>query len=306
MAVMTTPDASARSAETAALAARHGLSIDPGSLRFVEAGLDYRVAFATAEDGREWVLRIPRRADVSEKIAGEERILRLVRARLSVAVPDWRIHERDLIAYPSLPGEPGLTLDADGQPAWHFDRENPDYARSLGRLIAELHGIDAAQAREAGVPVQSAEEARREWSERLERVSEAFRVDAALLGRWSAWIDDDGLWPEYTALTHGELYPAHLLLAPDGGILSVLDWTTAGVGDPALDFMYHHMLSTPETFRTATAAYEEITGRLPRHLAERCESLQAAGPLNYAVYALTTGEPEHLAAARAQLDSAGE
>ncbi|WP_035280155.1 macrolide 2'-phosphotransferase [Brevibacterium album] len=297
---MTAPDSALR-AEIAERAAAHGLDVDAETMRTVEAGLDYRVAFASAEDGTEWVLRIPRRADVSEKVADEARILGLVRDRLPAAVPDWRISGPDLIAYPRLPGEPGLTLSTDGEPQWHFDREDPHYARSFGRLIAHLHGIGAEDARAAGVSVRTADEERAEWRARLERASAAFAISDGLRASWEVWLDDDGLWPEFTALTHGELYPAHLLLDSDGEVRSVLDWTTAKVGDPAVDFMYHHMLSGPEAFRLAVEAYAELTGRVPRRLGERCEALLSAGPLSYAEYALTTGDPEHAAAAQAQL-----
>lgn len=218
------------------LAADHGLAVDPRSIRFNDAGLDYQVAFATAQDSTPWVLRIPRRDDVSEKFADESRILQLVRKRLSTAVPDWRIEDTGLIAYPALPGDPGLTLGDHGEPLWHFDREDPRYARSLGRLIAELHGIDTVEALTAGIDVQSPAEVRAQWRSSLERVAARFTISADLLDRWNQWMADDRLWPEFTVFAHGELYPAHLLLAPDCRILSVLDWTTAKVGDPALDF----------------------------------------------------------------------
>lgn len=67
----TDPDRQTRVVE---LAADHGLKIDARSVRFNDAGLDYQVAFAIAHDEAEWVLRIPRRADVSDKIADEGRI----------------------------------------------------------------------------------------------------------------------------------------------------------------------------------------------------------------------------------------
>lgn len=293
---------SGRRSEITALAADHGLMIDSESIRFNDAGLDYLVAFATAEDTTEWALRLPRRDDVAGKIDDEAKILRFVRDRLSVAVPDWRIQSRDLIAYPTLPGEPGLTLDAAGEPVWHVDREDPRYAVSLGRLIAELHGIDVADARAAGIPSQSTAEVRAEWRARLDQVSAAFTIAASLRDQWIDWMADDELWPEFTVFTHGELYPAHLLLGADGSIRSVLDWTTAKVGDPALEFMYHYMLSTPETFQLALDAYADITGRVPQHLLQRCAALLSAGPLNYAAYALTTRAPEHMAAAAAQLN----
>lgn len=290
------------SSAVSALAASHGLHVDSSTISFVEAGLDYRAAFAVAEDGTNWVLRIPRRPDVSDKIADEARILNFVGPRLSVAVPDWKICTRDLIAYPLLPGKPGLTLNDAGEPVFHFDQENRHYARALGRLIAELHGISQEEATVAGIPVQSAEEVRAEWQLRLERVSAEFTLNDALSHTWHTWIQDDDLWQEYTAFTHGELYPAHLLLNSDCDILSVLDWTTAKVGDPAVDFMYHRMMSTPEVFADTLDAYVEITGRTPRRLNERCDALIAAGPLTYADYALTTGDPKDMAQAASLLN----
>lgn len=284
------------------LAAAHGLQIDPQNIRVVEAGLDYRVAFVVTDDGSEWVLRIPRREDVVEKIEEEACILEFARGRISPAVPDWRIRSSDLIAYPLLPGKPGLTVTAAGEPEWHFDRENPRYARELGLLIAELHSIEPRDAGIAGVPPESAADVRLSWHTRLEQVSAEFEIKPELNAAWRSWIDDDELWPESTVFTHGELYPAHLLLGEEGGIRSVLDWTTAKVSDPVVDFMYHHALSSKETFEATVATYTAETGReLPR-LAERCAALVAAGPLTYADYALTTGEPEHAAAAVAQLN----
>ncbi|GAB3254544.1 macrolide 2'-phosphotransferase [Arthrobacter pigmenti] len=299
---MTQTDTS-RPTEVAALAASHGLVIDEASVEFNEAGLDYRVAFARAEDGTTWVMRIPRRDDVAAKIRDEARILDFVKHEVSFAVPDWRIRSEELVAYPLLPGEPGLTLDAEtSEPVWHFDRESPIYARSFGRLIAELHHIDVGAADASGTPVQSPAEVREEWRTNLARVSSEFAIGDDLLASWNAWLANDELWPEHSAFTHGELYPAHLLLAGDGTIQSVLDWTTAKVGDPVADFMIHHMVSTPETFQVTIDAYAAAGGRVPVRLEERCEALASAAPLGYGIYALTTGDPEHVAAAAAQLD----
>ena len=287
------------------LATAHGLHLEAEGIRIDEAGLDYRVVFAADREGTDWVLRIPRRADVSEKIAEEARILEFVRPRISASVPDWRIQTPELIAYPLLPGKPGLTLSDDGEPIWHFDIENLDYAASLGRLVGELHSIDAADAAAAGIPTQTADEVRTEWSVRLDTVSSEFTIASELADRWKAWLDDDRLWPEFTAFTHGELYPAHLLLGDDLRIRSVLDWTTAKVGDPALDFMYHWMISGPEALQAALDAYEESTGRVPAMLAERCAEIVAAGPLSYAAFALISGEQEHADTAAAQLNPGG-
>lgn len=283
------------------LALDHGLAIDAATLRIEEAGLDYQVAFARAQDGTDWVLRVPRREDVTTKVRAEARILELVRGELPVAVPDWRICTDSLIAYPLLPGKPGLTLDpVEKTPIWHFDPTSPKYARALGQLIAALHRIPPEGARAAGAVVQSADELRAEWRSHLDRVRAEFDVSEALASRWLRWLDEDRYWPDPTTFTHGELYPAHVLIDDDCQVLSVLDWTTAKVGDPAVDFVFQHMMGEAP-FALTVAAYEEAGGAKHPHLAERCAEITAAGPILYGIFALTTGRPEHRAAAAAQL-----
>lgn len=291
------------------LAARHGLLLEPGSVRFNDAGLDYRVAFAAAvptterdkaQVTQQWVLRVPRRPDVAANQDQERAILDFVRPRLSVAVPDWRIQADDLIAYPLLPGSPGLTVGPGNQTDWHFDPSGTAYLQSLAELIASLHGLDAGAAAAAGIPAETPDAVRRHWVQGLRRVEKEFRIAPDLLAGWEQWLSDDRLWPERTVLTHGELYPAHLLLDEADRIVSVLDWTTAKVSDPALEFMYVQLIS-PDSLEETAARYQEATGTSEPHLVERCTALIAAGPLNHALYALTTGLPEHRDAAAAQL-----
>ncbi|WP_417217904.1 macrolide 2'-phosphotransferase [Arthrobacter sp.] len=288
------------------LAARHGLALAPDGITFNEAGLDYRVAFAheAADPGQQWVLRIPRREDVSAKLGEEQAILDFVQPRLDVAVPDWKVQAQELIAYPLLPGFPGLTLDDDGEPVWHFDTDSQAYADSLARLIADLHALDPAAAEAAGVQREQPGDVRARWRAELDRVCAEFEVSEDLLGGWRAWLADDGLWPTTTVFTHGELYPAHLLLDEHEEIVSVLDWTTAKVSDPAIDFAFHCMISSADTFERTVALYTKLTGRTEPRLAERCAALLSAGPLNYGIYALVTGNPDHRAAAAEMLNPA--
>ncbi|MCO1338253.1 hypothetical protein BJH93_04990 [Kocuria polaris] len=285
------------------LASHHGLTMGPDAMRVIEAGLDYQVAIATDHAGQEWVLRVPRRADVSAKIADEHRILDFARPRLSVAIPDWRIATEELIAYPLLPGEPGMTLDEVGAPVMHFDAGAPAYLRSFGRLLAELHTADVQQAREAGIVVETSEIVRSAWRDRLDAAVAEFDVPAGARERWGRWIDDDSMWSDAMRFSHGELYPAHLLLGDDAGILAVLDWTTAKVTDPTVDFALQQSLSTPEDFGIVLDAYREAGGVVPDRLAERGAALLGASALAYVEFALLTGENEHREAAQSFLDA---
>lgn len=283
------------------LAAANGLNIRPETITINELGLDFRVAIAEANDGTRWVLRIPRRSDVTDRAAVEGRFLERVAPHLDVAVPNWQIHSADLIAYPLLPGEPGLTISDDGTPYWHFDVESPIFANSLGKFLAQLHAIDPSEVSGAGIDIFTPAEVRQGIRDDIAQVSSEFEVSPDLIDRWKTWLADDRYWPDWSTPTHGEIYPAHLLLT-DQNIVGVLDWTTANVSDPAKDFQFHRASVSKQTFEATVKTYIEHGGRVWPKFAEHCTELFTIAPINYGIFALTTQDPAHMEAAAAQLN----
>jgi macrolide phosphotransferase len=288
-----------------ALAADHGLDLVGDTLTTEEVGLDFRVAFARAADGEQWVLRIPRRAEVLPRAEIEGRLLRVLAPHLDVAIPDWRIRTERLIAYPLLPGTPGLTVRADGAVDWHVDIASTAYARSLGAFVAQLHAADPHAAAETGIPSRSPAQVRETWRTNLARVAEGFTIAPALRERWEAWLAEDSYWPDRSVVTHGEIYPGHTLVKGER-LSAVLDWTTAEVGDPARDLMFHRASAPPEAFDAALEAYEAGGGTLHPRLGEHCEEMFSTSPLAYGLYAFETGEPAHREAAAAALNPPAE
>ncbi|QGU06081.1 Phosphotransferase enzyme family protein [Corynebacterium occultum] len=287
------------------LARDHGLELDPESFRIIEMGLDFRVVLGDAADPQSqvsrWVLRIPRRPAVMEQARVEGKVLTLVAPQLGVDVPDWRIHSDTLIAYPLLPGEPGLELNETGEPVWAVDPSSEAYSLSLAELLAQLHQIDPATAAATGISVHTPEQARQQWQDQITRVGEEFTIAKHLLERWQAWLSEDSYWPDHCVLTHGEIYPGHTLIR-EGRISGVLDWTTASVTDPAKDLLFHQATASPEAFALTLRRYEELGGRTWPRLVEHCAEMFAANALGYAIYALETGAEEHREAARAGLN----
>jgi macrolide phosphotransferase len=154
--------------EITALAHRHGIAIT-GEIEVNDIGLDFRAAFGADEDGRAWVLRIPRRPDVLPRAENEAKVLRLLKGRLPVAVPDWHVFTPELITYPLLPGKTVITVDpVTKQPTWNIDRDSPVFARSFGQALAALHGIPASVV--AGLKVSSADDVRRTAADEIDRV----------------------------------------------------------------------------------------------------------------------------------------
>lgn len=283
------------------LATQHGLDLIPETITINEIGLDFRVAIATAHNGERWVLRIPRRSDVMPRATTEGRLLQRVAPLLDVAVPDWRIQSSALIAYPLLPGEPGLSVGLDGSLDWHVDVEDPIYTHSLGEFLAQLHSIDRQQVADTGIDIRTPDEVRQAIADDITQVSSEFQVAASLLDRWNTWLADDGFWPTTSVLTHGEVYPGHLLLT-NQQIVGVLDWTTAAIGDPAQDFAFHRVLMSDKAFAATVQRYIEYGGNVGPKFAEHCTELYSISPINYGIYALTTGDPAHVRAAAAALN----
>lgn len=283
------------------LAFRHGLHVRD-ELVIENIGLDFLVAFATATDGERWVLRIPRRPDVIDKARYEARVLRTIRPHLPAAVPEWRIQNDELIAYPLLAGTPAIKVDPTSmQPIWHLDRENPAFAESLGAFLAALHGIDHDVLAAADLPVLDIDQVRAARAEAMDRVQRELGIADELSQRWQRWLDDDRCWPPHAAMTHGDLYVAHTLIDDQSRVVGVLDWTEATSNDPAIDFTYQLMGFGESGLDQLIAAYDRHGGRtwpnMRQHIAERL----ATFPLDYALFALRTQSQEHLGNARLQL-----
>ncbi len=288
----------------AALAAEHGLSVDPASIRFNEIGLDFRVGFAAAADGSAWVLRLPRRPDVVPKAQLERRILDLVRPHLPVAVPDWQIFSDRLIAYPLLAGEPGLTFDPQTyEVTWHFDQTTPLFPQTLAPAIATLHAIDIAAARAAGLPVFTPAEVRAKWRADLDQVQTRFEIPLGQWTIWQDWLADDSYWPDFSVPIHGDLYVGHVMVEPDGRAIGILDWTEARVGDPAMDLVGHLKAFDEAALLTLIEHYAAAGGRTWPRLLEHCHMLHSAAPVAYAIFALISGDADHHAAAQTQLSA---
>ena len=102
-------------AELLALAARHDLHLLADDAHVDTTGLDFLVVHARDAAGTWWIVRTPRRPDVYASSQVEARVLALVGPRLPVAVPEWRVHSPELIAYPRIAGTPAVTVTPEGK-----------------------------------------------------------------------------------------------------------------------------------------------------------------------------------------------
>ncbi|MGV3614498.1 MAG: macrolide 2'-phosphotransferase [Fimbriimonas sp.] len=292
-----------------ATARSHGLYFAADALETNESGADFRTAIGTDRNGVAWVLRVPRRADVLNGAEYESGVLELVRPRLQVSVPDWKIHTPELIAYPLLAGTPAASIDPEkADYDWHLDPRRPGetFLDSLAEAMVALHRIDTDVASAAGLRIQSPAETRHALSAHMDETRRMLRVPEPLWARWQRWVGDDTFWPDHTALVHGDLHPGHMLVDHDGRLVGLIDWTEAEVSDPALDFTVIPAVFGDEVLQDLLTRYARFGGitwpRMRDHIAERW----AAAPIPTAMFAQRTGEQTHLDWAQSMIDMHAE
>lgn len=301
---LTTDTATAVAADTAELrelAARHGLRLQ-GPLAINELGLDYRIVISAVEGGTRWVLRIPRRADVSAKVEKEARALAMLRQHLPFAVPDWRIATSELVAYPLLEDSTAIVLQPGSTtPEWVIPQDSEVFAESFATALAALHSVPVGAAEAAGMLVRTPAQARQKVTDDIDRVRRDLEVNERRLERWQRWLDDDSSWPDFCVPVHGDLYVGHVLVDKSERVTGMIDWSEARVDDPSIDMASHLMVFGEAGLAKLLLAYEAAGGRTWPRMAHHTTERMAVWPVTYALFGLESGNGSHLSTAKAQL-----
>ncbi|MFF3936885.1 aminoglycoside phosphotransferase family protein [Streptomyces phaeofaciens] len=208
--------------------------------------------------GTDKVVRLPRHPGAVESVAHEQRWLPRLGPLLGVAAP-----------VPLGLGGPGegfawpwsvyAWLDGHNPVAGAVERPER-LAADLGAFVAGLRAVDAADGppNPRGVPLTERDAPTRDAIAAL-----AGRIDtAAVTALWGQALEVPGrAGPPVWA--HGDLSPGNVLVA-DGRLAGVIDFGTAGVGDPAVDLIVAWNLlpaSARGTFREAVGADDDEWAR---------------------------------------------
>ena len=135
----------------------------------------------------------------------------------------------------------------------------------------------------------------------MQVVKSEIGISEALETRYKRWLDNDTLWPNYTQFIHGDLYAGHVLTSRDGIVSGIIDWSTAHVGDPTVDFSGHATVFGEESLRLLIMEYEKQGGKTWDKFYEQALERATAAPLAYGFFALETNDENHIIAAKAQL-----
>lgn len=233
-----------------------------------DEGWDFKVLILE----NEWVLRIPRSEPSGEALTKEIELLPALAPELPVEIPRFERLSREplLVVYRLIRGEP-------------LRDEDPDGVRAF---LTALHSFDASSLELprpdwVGIYRGHAEDWRSLVLPLLD-VDERAPADA-LLRRTETLTGFE------SALVHCDLGPSHLLCR-DGRLVGVIDWASAKIGDPAVDYAW--LLNVP--FPGWDVDYE---------LRRRALIYHRLGPWFEVEYGLTTEQPAFVASGLAGVRS---
>jgi aminoglycoside phosphotransferase (APT) family kinase protein len=179
-------------------------------------------------------VRLPLTEPDTQELDAEKRLLERLAPLLPVTIP--------AVVAIGAPGQGypwswAVHRWIDGEPAVEGRLTRPDVlARDLAGFVMAMRKVSLTDGPAAyrGVPLATADRSTRAAIEELRRTSEPFDTDAVLTA-WTRALAAPP-WTGPACWSHSDLMPSNLLV-DDGGLTAVLDFATAGIGDPACDLI---------------------------------------------------------------------
>ncbi|MDQ0892811.1 phosphotransferase [Agromyces ramosus] len=239
-----------------ATAAVPGLEVQAARLHTRRSHGAYDAVLLRTAEARHLLIRAPRsQASESEQSADLIALRALtpgIRSRLPFEVPVF-VGQAPIDGTRAVVTEfvPGSVRSAD-------ELTEPErLAESVGLAIAAIHALPSGFIAEAGLPKQTAEEARDAVVALIGRAADTGRLPAALLRRWEEATDDSALWRFKPTVVNGSL-TADSILVDGERVTGVIGWSALSQSDPARDL---HWLLTSRGASAERALEAYVTAR---------------------------------------------
>jgi aminoglycoside 2''-phosphotransferase len=187
---------------------------------------------------RRWVYRFAKHDWSKPLMRHEAKVLDLVRAHVDVPVPHLELLGDDCCRYPFLVGTPLTRRTLLGWTA----ADRAAVLKSVVRFIAHVHAIPTEEATAAGIGPSDTNRDASWW--RTFYADLTTTLFPHLMRHQRDYVDDlfapvlDGTltFEHRPVLVYGDVASYHLLVEPsERRLAAVLDFGTAGIGDPAVD-----------------------------------------------------------------------
>jgi aminoglycoside 2''-phosphotransferase len=251
----------------------------------------------------ERVFRFPKNEQASKSLEKEAAVLRLLQPRSNLAIPNFDICEEDFVSYPLIAGRALLMEDLQTLPSARQDL----LAEQLANFLRQMHTTPLHEVQAAGIGESDVARRPVAWLRLYQEIQrELYPLMLTHIRQWverlfAPLLADTAWMTGETALINGDIGPYHILYDEARQTINgIIDFGTAGLGDPAHDYavlLYHY----GESFLHRMARFDSrITACL-----ERARFLAAVTELQWALAGIRSKDPSwfllHFSSARDRL-----
>ena len=171
---------------------------------------------------------------------------------------------------------------------------------SLGNALAALHNLPELIYTGVNLPAYSAIECRDRHQAVLDEAAQEVVIPANLWDRWEESLENLSLWRFLPSPIHGDLSETSIHV-DHGRVCALTGFSSAHVGDPAVDIAWVFARASDEFLERFHEAYQQTRSEKDLHLLERAELLSELAVVRWLVHGLHSGDSEIVDEARAML-----
>ena len=220
-------------------------------------------------------------------------------------------YEHDYIPFdvPRLAGQAkirgGGSVYVHRDPGGHAPTEqdletDPLLPASLGRALAALHNLPETVFSAIGLPSYTAMECRDRNLALLDEAARQVTIPPSLWSRWEAALEDVSLWRFPSAPIHGDIQERSLSVKR-GSVVAIGGWTSAHVGDPALDIAWIQASASDAFLERFRETYGHERRAIDLHVFTRAQLLSEIALVRWLVHGLHAEDSSIVDDARAML-----
>ena len=171
---------------------------------------------------------------------------------------------------------------------------------SLGNALAALHNLPELIYTGVNLPAYSAIECRDRHQAVLDEAAQEVVIPANLWDRWEESLENLSLWRFLPSPIHGDLSESSIHV-DHGRVCALTGFSSAHVGDPAVDIAWVFARASDEFLERFHEAYQQTRSEKDLHLLERAELLSELAVVRWLVHGLHSDDSEIVDEARAML-----
>ena len=185
------------------------------------------------------VFRFGKHEWAEEHVLQERRCLQLVQKYVDTATPKWTTYAPDFIGYPMITGS---LLQRYDILRWS-NKEQDKIAEQIGTFLYQLHTIPHKEIEANNIAPSLTNRKSEDWLKLYEAVQEKLIPNMMPFAQdwvqqhFAPLVNDPSFMDSEHCIMNGDVTPYHLLVNLETKQLNgIIDFGTAGTGDPACDF----------------------------------------------------------------------